>query len=177
MRRLVTPFLYLLIAGLAGCHSSAGLRIGSELPSMTLADVHGKPMTLPNDVKGKVAMIRFWSISCPSCCKELLKSFEGLYQKYKDRGFIAVAINVDPPAEADEEFRQLAYVHYPLLVDPGWTAAKNLGIHSLPMTFILDEKGIVREKISGDAPPEFFEQLMTQVLYRSSFHDLPMQMR
>ena len=142
---------------------------------MTLADVHGKPMHLPTDVKGKVALIRFWSISCPSCCKELLKAIEELYQKYKDRGFTAVTINVDPPSEGDEEFRKLQFVHYPFLVDPGWAAAKSLGIKTVPVTFILDQQGIIREKISGDAPPEFFERLITQVLYKGGFygHQVP----
>ena len=175
MRRLFFPLAGFLVLGLAGCQQTTGLRLGSELPPMTLSDVHGKTMNLPQDLKGKVALIRFWSISCPSCCKELLKTIEELYQKYKDRGFIAVTINVDPPAEGDEEFRKLQFVHYPFLVDPGWVAAKSIGIKSVPVTFILDEKGIVREKISGDAPPEFFEQLMTQVLYRGSFygHQVP----
>lgn len=153
-----------------GCAQSPGPRVGQQFPSVRLADVNGKTMNLPADIRGKVALIRFWSINCPSCCKELLKTIEEMYRKYKDRGFIAVTINVDPSETAPEELRKLQVVSYPFLVDPGWAVTREIGIKSVPITFILDENGIVREKIGGDAPPEFFEQLMTQVLYRGSFY-------
>lgn len=173
--------LLLLIAAtslaLTGCFNTTAVRLGAEFPQVALADVHGNMMTLPADLRGKVALVRFWSITCPSCCKELLKALELLQQKYKDQGFVAVAINVDPPPEGNEEFQKLTYVHYPFLVDPGWAVAKSIGIKSVPVTFILDSKGIVREKIGGEAPPEFFEQIMTQVLYKGNYHDLPMQNR
>ncbi|QXP84382.1 TlpA disulfide reductase family protein [Methylococcus sp. Mc7] len=171
MPRMCFPLACFLAFALSGCHQSAGIRLGGELPPVTLSDVHGKTIDLPADIKGKVALVRFWSISCPLCCKELLKAIEEIYQKYKDRGFIAVTINVDPPPASDEEFRKLQFVHYPFLIDPGWAAAKSLGIKSVPITLILDEQGIVREKISGDAPPEFFEQLVTRVLYKGGFYD------
>lgn len=176
MKRLtLICFIAATALTLGACAQPLGPRVGSEFPTLVLQDVHGKTMSLPADIKGKVALVRFWSITCPSCCKELLKAIEELYQKYKSRGFIAVTINVDPPQGDNEEFRKLQYVHYPFLVDPGWTETKKLGINNVPVTFIVDEQGIVREKVSGDAPPEFFEQLMTQVLYKGGFHDLPLQ--
>lgn len=177
MRPLFSGFAGLLILVLSGCHQAAGPRIGAEFPSMTLTDVHGKTMNLPADIHGKVALIRFWSITCPSCCKELLKTIEEMYQKYKDRGFIAVTINVDPSETGGEELRKLQVVTYPFLVDPGWKVTKEIGIQSVPVTFIVDTHGVIREKIGGDAPPEFFEQIMTQVLYKRGFYDIPMQVR
>jgi peroxiredoxin len=160
-----------------GCAQSPGPRIGEPFPSITLADVDGKTMNLPADFRGKVALIRFWSVTCPSCCKELLKTIDEMYRKYKDRGFLAVTINVDPSATAAEELRKLKVVSYPFLVDPGWKVTREIGIQSVPVTFIVDTRGVIREKISGDAPPEFFEQIMTQVLYKGGFYDLPMQIR
>lgn len=175
---IVRPiFLVIVMVMYAGCAQSPGPRIGQPFPSITLADVNGKTMNLPADIKGKVALIRFWSITCPSCCKELLKTIEEMYRKYKDRGFIAVTINVDPSETAAEELRKLQVVSYPFLVDPGWKVTREIGITSVPVTFIVDSRGVIREKIGGDAPPEFFEQIMTQVLYKGGFYDLPMQIR
>ncbi len=177
MRLFQSLVIVLLALGQTGCYRTSGPRIGKEFPSVTLADVHGRTMNLPADIRGKVALIRFWSITCPSCCKELLKTIEEMYQKYKDRGFVAVTVNVDPSETGGEELRKLQVVSYPFLVDPGWAVTKEIGIQSVPVTFIVDSKGIIREKIGGDAPPEFFEQIMTQVLYKGGFYDLPMQIR
>ncbi|MGY6216218.1 peroxiredoxin family protein [Methylolobus aquaticus] len=162
---------YLLLAiALSACQPNTGLRIGGQFPPIKLADVNGKPMNLPSDVKDKVALIRFWSITCPSCSKELLKALEELYQKYRDRGLVVVTINVDSTAESDAEFRKLKTITYPFLTDPAWGTAKALGIDKVPLTFIVDTQGIIREIIRGDAPPEFFEQLVTQVLYKGGFY-------
>ncbi len=41
----------------------------------------------------------------------------------------------------------------------------------LPTTFILDEKGFVREKILGEPEMDACEKLMTTVLYKEGFYD------
>lgn len=173
MRLPLFSVVFLLVFGLAACQPTPALRIGGRFPAVKLSDVNGKAMNLPTDVKDKVALIRFWSITCPSCSKELLKALEELYQKYQDRGFIAVTVNVDSTSESDAEFRKLKSVTYPFLTDPGWVTTKALGIDKVPITFIVDQQGIIRETIRGDAPPEFFEQLVTQVLYKGGFYGHP----
>ncbi len=84
----------LLIASmLGGCNKRGGLQIGDPIPDITLTDFQGKSVTLPRDIKGKVALIRFWSLDCGFCDKEILLAFESFYHKYKDKSFIPVAIN------------------------------------------------------------------------------------
>ena len=90
-------YLKLLLLGLlavmvlSACNKHSGLQIGDPAPVVTLTDFNGKAVTLPEAFKGKVILVRFWSLDCGFCDKEMLLAFETFYQKYKDRGFIPVA--------------------------------------------------------------------------------------
>lgn len=165
MKSFALWFCLGLAAALAGCENSRhGLRIGDSVPSVTLEDVRGKPLALPDDVKGKVALLRFWSIECPLCSKELLKTFESIYQKYQSRGFIVLGINVGHPDARNEDFAKLQGLSYPMLVDPNFKVARRFGVAGLPTTFILDRRGVLREKIVGETGLDTLEQLFTNVL-------------
>jgi len=161
----------LIAIALNGCNQRHTLRIGDTVEPVVLEDVYGKPMTLPGDVKGKVALVRFWSIDCPLCCKEMIKAFESLYTKYKDKGFIPVGINVGHPDQTAEDYKKLKNVTYPLLTDPNYKVARHFGVTGLPTTFILDQEGILREKIVGETDFESIEKLLTTVLYKGGFYE------
>ncbi|MGZ8214683.1 MAG: TlpA family protein disulfide reductase, partial [Methylosarcina sp.] len=60
---------------------------------------------------------------------------------------------------------------YPLLTDPYGMVAKRFGVIALPTTFIFDEKGILRDKITGEAGIDEFEKRFTTVLHKEEFYD------
>lgn len=63
-------------------------------PDFTLPDMDGNMVTL-SDVYGKGPIyISFWATWCKPC-REELKIIEGLYEKYKNRGFRVLAINTE----------------------------------------------------------------------------------
>lgn len=161
-----------IVASLGACNSRRqGLQIGDMAPVVTLTDFHGNPVTLPKDIRGKVVLVRFWAMDCSHCNKETVLALETLYQKYKDKGFLTVAIHESRPVEADERFRKFDHVTYPMLVDEYGKVARQFGVIGLPTTLVLDEKGIVREKITGEASIDTFEKLLTTVLYKGGFYD------
>lgn len=165
-------FLVLLIATLlSGCNKRSGLQIGDAAPDVTLSDLQGKSVTLPEDIKGKVALLRFWSIDCGFCDKEILLSLEPLYQKYKDRGFMPVAINESRIDKTDERLKKFEHLSYPMLVDEYGLVAKQFGVIALPTTFVIDGQGIVRDKITGDAGIEEFEKRFTTVINKGVFYE------
>jgi len=150
---------------------SAGLQIGDAIPAVTLSDFRGKPVSLPGDIKGRVALLRFWSIDCGFCDKAVLFSLESLYQKYKDKGFVPVAVNVSRLVKTDERIKQFERLSYPMLVDEYGLVAKRFGIIGLPTTFVIDGAGIVREKLTGEARIEEIKKLFTTILYKGEFYE------
>jgi thiol-disulfide isomerase/thioredoxin len=64
----------------------------------TLADLHGKGWHL-HDLQGKVVLVNFWATWCPPCLKEM-PDLDALYNKFKDQGFVVLAIS----DEVNDEF-------------------------------------------------------------------------
>jgi peroxiredoxin len=172
LRQALTLVAIALVAlGLCGFGERKRLQIGDPLPTVTLSDVNGNSITLPQAIKGKVAAVRFWALDCAKCNKQLLFSLESLYQKYKDEGFLPVAIHEGRPEDCEDRLRQMKALSYPMLLDADRTAAIDFGLVGLPTTYIVDENGIVREKIIGETEAEHFEKLLTTVLYKGGFYD------
>ena len=172
MRYLKLPLIGLVVAiALSACNKHSGLQIGDPAPVVTLADFNGKPVTLPEAFKGKVILVRFWSLDCGFCDKEKLFTLESFYQKYKDRGFIPVAINEGRVDKTDERLKKFAHLTYPMLVDEYSLVAKHFGVIGMPTTFVIDEEGIVRDKITGEAGIDKYEKRLTTILYKGEFYE------
>jgi cytochrome c biogenesis protein CcmG/thiol:disulfide interchange protein DsbE len=161
----------LVSTALSACNKQSGLQIGDPVPIVMLTDFNGKPVILPEAFKGKVVLIRFWSLDCGFCDKEMLLALETFYQKYKDRGFIPVAINESRVDKTDERLLKFAHLTYPMLVDEYGLVAKQFGVIGMPTTFVIDEEGIVRDKITGEAGIESFEKRLTTILYKGVFYE------
>ncbi|MDD5577689.1 MAG: hypothetical protein PHY16_00245 [Methylobacter sp.] len=60
IRYLKLLLLSLLIAAtLNGCNKRGGLQIGDAILDVTLTDFQGHSVTLAQDIKGKVSLVRF----------------------------------------------------------------------------------------------------------------------
>ena len=174
---IVSKYLKLLllglvvVSGLSACNKQSGLQIGDPAPIVTLTDINGKPVMLPETFKGKVMLVRFWSLDCGFCDKQMLLALQTFYEKYKDRGFIPVAINESRIVKTDERLKKFAHLTYPMLVDEYSLVAKRFGVIGLPTTFVIDEEGIVRDKITGEAGIDEFEKRLTTILYKGVFYE------
>ncbi len=158
------PFLLILFL-LTGCNRQAVLRIGDKPQRIELADIHGKKLAFPDDLKGRVAMVRFWSVDCPDCNKQIFKSMEALYLKYKDQGLVPVSVNVRQSPEGTEDFSRVEkLITYPVLLDPEAKAAHLYGLTVLPVTFIINREGVVKEKVIGETGIDMFESFLPPLL-------------
>lgn len=173
MIKHLKPMLLVLIVAtmLSGCNKRTGLQIGDTVPDVTLTDFQGKSVTLPRDIKGKVAFVHFWGLDCNCCDKGILLALEPLYKKYKDKGFVPVGIDESQFIKTDERLKQFDHLTYPMLVDEYGLAAKDFGVIGLPTTFIIDEEGIVQDKITGEAGIDDYEKRFTTILYKGVFYE------
>lgn len=156
--------LLLIIAALNACNKRGGLQIGDTVPSATLSDFHGKSLTLPQDLKGRVILLRFWSLECEFCDKETVMGLESLYQKYRQRGFMPVAVNVSSIDPDDERLKDFEQLTFPMVVDERGIVAKKFGVIGLPTSFVIDREGVLREKLTGEAGLDELERLFTTIL-------------
>ena len=128
--------------------------------NFTLTDLNGKSWTL-KDLKGKVVMVNFWATWCPPCQKEM-PDLEALYNKYKDSGFVILAISQDD--ETDKEkvapFVAERKITYPIFLDPAQKVGKEFEVNGIPKSFVYNRDGIlVTESIDMRTRRQFEEML------------------
>ena len=75
--------------------------VGKPAPPIAGTDVDGKPVSLA-ELKGKVVLIDFWASWCPPCVAAI-PTLKALSQKYQDRGFVILGVNVDAMHEDVKE--------------------------------------------------------------------------
>ena len=148
MKRLIPAFLALLLFFLvlylgvqkreSQLRELKGGLIGKPAPNFTLETIDGKKVSL-KDFKGKVVLINFWATWCPPC-REELPFFERVYEKYRDKGFVILAVNTDPENLKDflKEFD--TKLSFPILL--GNDKILDLyPVRGLPTSFLIDREG------------------------------------
>lgn len=139
------------------------LRVGDPPPAVSLPDLAGHSLRIPDDVRGKVVVIHFWAAGCSSC-KEEMPAMEGLYRKFQSRGLAVLAINVGQPRAAVKSYLQGLGVSYPIYLDQDTRAAREYEVVGVPKTVILDRSGVVRYKILGSATAASLTKLVTSLM-------------
>ena len=115
-------------------------------PDFTLEDVDGNEHTL-SDYKGKVVLINFFTISCPSCRRETVKLME-LSEKYKDEELVILGVGFDKKSKNLKIFRDINEINFHVLVGDKETLEK-YKLQGVPTTYIMNKKGELTDPILG----------------------------
>ncbi|KON69010.1 TlpA disulfide reductase family protein [Peribacillus butanolivorans] len=126
--------------------SLGGLKIGAAAPDFSLKTLDGKQVNL-SDYKGKKVMLNFWATWCPPCKKEMPDM-----QKYSQQAgddVVILAVNIDPENDV-QAFVEDNGITFTIPLDS--QSAKNpvnerYKILSIPTTYFIDSKGIIRNKV------------------------------
>jgi thiol-disulfide isomerase/thioredoxin len=101
-------------------------------------------------LSGKVVIVDFWASWCKPC-KEEMPYFIGLYEKYKENGLVIIAVNLDENKEKLTGFIEKlgTEVPYYIIHDKESKIAGDYKIETMPTSFVIDKKGIIRYKHEG----------------------------
>jgi thiol-disulfide isomerase/thioredoxin len=131
-----------------------GTGIGDEAPEIVMAGVDGKEIKL-SSLRGKIVLIDFWASWCGPCRREN-PNVVSAYEKYKKakwksaKGFDIFSVSLDQNADAwKAAIEKDALVWKNHVSDlKGWQngAAAMYGVSSIPMSFLIDENGIILAK-------------------------------
>jgi cytochrome c biogenesis protein CcmG, thiol:disulfide interchange protein DsbE len=111
-----------------------------KLSELKLLTLDGKEVKL-SDYKGKVVLVNFWASWCPPC-KEEMPIFEKVYQKYSDKNFVILAVNMDTSEGAMKEFLEKNRYSFPIVRIKG---EAGLNIPGLPTSYLVDKDGSVKK--------------------------------
>ena len=111
-------------------------------PDFAVPSLAGPTVRL-SDHHDKVILLNFWATWCPPCRAEM-PSMEKLYQAYRDRGLVILAISSDRMGRSVvEPYVQERGLTFPVLLDPEGEVFAQYGVRGLPTSYLLDRQGRV----------------------------------
>jgi len=114
--------------------------------------------------RGKVVYLDFWASWCTPC-KESFPWMQQLHEKYKDQGLEIVTVNLDKKRAHADKFLLKYKADFTVRFDPSGTLADQYQLAGMPMSYIIDKKGIIRHRHIGYIPA-------MQPLYEKQIVDL-----
>ncbi|KAL8488141.1 hypothetical protein ACS0TY_023972 [Phlomoides rotata] len=132
---------------------------GTQVPTFTLRDQNGKPVSL-SKFKGKPVVVYFYPADeTPGCTKQAC-AFRDSYEKFKKAGAEVIGISGDNAA-SHKAFAEKYRLPFTLLSDEGNKVRKDWGVPSdlfgaLPgrQTYVLDKNGVCRLIYNNQFQPE-----------------------
>jgi len=137
--------------------------IGYQAPHFSLTGLDNQTYQHAGS-REKPLVINFWASWCGPCRLEApdLRKLYLKYQKQVDFYAVNVTSNDDPVhAKAFVDAFQLPF---PIPMDVKGEVANLYRIHAFPTTFLIDKRGVVRQKIVGMLEPSQFEPEVKKLL-------------
>jgi peroxiredoxin len=150
-------------------YSSGVSQVDEEAPDFALTDTAGNEITR-DDFRGRVLVLDFWATWCEPC-KDKLKKYEPIVDKYRDQGVELLAVSLDSRPE----------------VAAGWATKNNLpftvvmmtdqlkadyfpevgGDVKIPEVRIIDRDGNLRFKLDAKSTVEDMELALAELVAES----------
>ncbi len=147
--------LLAVVVLLTAAGATAVVPPGGKLPAVSLPDLKGARHRLQDMTRGKVALLVYWSISCPICRREMVNILE-LGRRFKGNPFVQIMINGDSPAMKAVAAAYAAQYKMPrpVLLDLGpqdsTPFSSALDVVATPTIVVADAKGRVVFTAEGE---------------------------
>ena len=181
VRRKIFPFLLLglgavLIAASAyfilpdfpsqADFSTVPVKVSYSAPELTLLDTQGISRSFV-DYRGQVVLVNLWATWCPPC-KEEMPALQSFYNRYKDQGFVVIAVNDGDPANDVLQFVEDYRLSFPVWLDPTYIATEQaFKTLNLPSSFVIDRTGVIRLQWVGGITLKTLENHVSPLILES----------
>ena len=119
--------------------------VGNKIEPFTAVAVSGAELS-STDHGARALIISMWGLNCASCLDEM-RALESIYEEFREQGLKIWAVNTEDigAGEIEEGLRiREIELSYDLVPDPGLEITKIFTSWFIPVTVIVDSKGIVQ---------------------------------
>jgi peroxiredoxin len=143
--------------------SAIPTEVNYAAPDLTLTNLDGKTVAL-KDYRGSVVLVNLWATWCPPC-REEMPTLQVFYEKYKNDGFVLLAINQEEPRDVVAPFVEEYGLTFPIWLDLNYEAETKFNTMNLPSSYVIDRGGIVRLMWVGGVSEKNLEYYVPKVIY------------
>ncbi|HEX4006429.1 MAG TPA: TlpA disulfide reductase family protein [Acidobacteriaceae bacterium] len=113
--------------------------------------------------RGRVVLLNFWATWCAPCRTEMPR-FAAWQKEYGPRGLRVVGVSIDDSEPPVRAFLEKLPVDYPVVMGDRALAEQYGGVLGVPVTFLIDRRGIIRGRFEGETDLRALETRMRRLL-------------
>lgn len=167
-KALALIVLLLLVTGITGvllwlnnyCQVESVAQIGQPLPSLRLTDLNGRRVDFGR-YSGQKLLAAFVDPEC-GFCQEQFQVLKKLHGKIRSAR-VAVVVVIRHDSILPIDLSQKPDYPFPVWIDARRQLRKKLGARRVPALFLLDERGILRQKAVGYQTLEKVEKMVADM--------------
>ena len=154
------------------------LPVEGTLPALTGATMWlNSPPLSPDQLRGKVVLVDFWTYSCINCLRAL-PYVNAWAAKYKNHGLVVIGVHSPEFAfEKDEANVRRAVkdlsITYPVAMDNDLKIWQAFNTEYWPADYFIDSQGRIRGHAFGEGDYDKSERIIQQLLMEAGFKDVP----
>lgn len=140
----------------------AALPVGKAAPPLVVTTLGGGTFDL-GALHGKTVIVHLWATWCVSC-REEMPALDAFYREHRDQGLELICVSLDRRRDLREVEKVAQPFAYPVAL---WSGAKVNGFsqpEALPLTYVIDDEGVVRAVLRPGKGPLTTESLGAVVL-------------
>lgn len=118
------------------------LELGATPPNLGGQAADGRMLTL-SQFHGQVVYVDFWASWCAPCA-EAIPVLDSFQQKYGDRGFTVLGVNVDSERRSAQRMIDHLSPGFPMVFDPQGKWPEAFGLKDMPTSYLIDAHGVIR---------------------------------
>lgn len=131
--------------------------------NFTLKSQSGENIKL-SELRGQVVLLHFWASWCGTCVQQFT-SLESLQNKYRNKGFVVLAINIEKNTKKAVNLARRIKAGFIILFDRQGKLSEDYSVDSIPMGVLIDRDGYRRDILDA-------EQLGRKVLMQNKVEAL-----
>jgi len=116
---------------------------GKPAPQLTAKLLDGTPFRL-TDNAGKVVVVNVWATWCAPCRAEM-PALDAYFRDHRDEGLVLLAISMDDPKDEAKVREVMKAYAFPAGMARDADIRSYGRIWRLPLTFVIDRRGILRK--------------------------------